>query len=273
MFLLLGSHDPTTGRPTTAQPTPTQEWSVALSDNGLYPVYRWRGRLMKPWVDMVHIRYLKVPGRLRGLGPVQAYAKTLQASGKLEDWAGSLFDNGGLSSLYLTTDETLDDTEAADIQERWTERHNDTLTPAVLSGGIKAEHADLDPDKVQALESRMWAVQTAASIYGFNPYMLAVAMSGANITYQTLPDLFGEAIRLVVYPDYLRKVETTLTELLPRGRRARFDLSEFLRADEKTRIESGVAATGAGLLTVNEWRGREGLPPIQETQDAATNDA
>ena len=267
-FLKLGSPDPATGRPTTAYVTDRNEWQVALSDNGLYPIYRWRGAIQKPYRDMIHIQYLKLPGRLHGLGPIQAYAQTLMASGNLEEWAASLFTDGGLTSVYLTTEFDMDDDEATEAKQQWMAEHQ-TLSPAVLSNGLKAEHAGLDPDKAQALETRMWNVQFAASAYGYNPYLLAVSMQGSSITYQTLPDLFAEAVRAVVYPDYLRKIETALTELLPRGRRARFELSEFLRADEKTRVETGVDAVNAGLYTVNEWRAREGMPPIQETQDAA----
>lgn len=269
-FHLLSSPDPATGRPTVLRETPPGEWTVALADNGLDLIYRWRGQVMKPGVDFIHTRYLGVRGRLRGMGPVQAYARTLTASGQLEDWAGSLWTRGGWASMYLTTNEDLDPTEAQEAKDAWIEQHGSELSVAVLDNGLEAKSADLDPDKAQALESRMWNVQFAAGAYGYNPYLLAVSMHGSSVTYQTLPDLFAEAIRGVVYPNYLRKQETQLSELLPRGRRARFNLAEFLRADEKTRTEVGVAATAGGLLTVDEWRAREGLPPMPTTTQERT---
>jgi phage portal protein BeeE len=61
---------------------------------------------------------------------------------------------------------------------------------------------------------------------------------------------------------YIVRIEQAITDLLPRGQEAKFNLTAFLRPDDKTRYEGYKVALEAGFLTVNEVREFEGLPEL-----------
>lgn len=264
VFLRVDGRDPKTDLPTIAYPIPTSEVSISWDRSGLRRIYRWRGQELKAWRDIVHVGHLFVPDKTHAIGPIQAYAESLTGSGALETWTRSFFTNGALQSVTIQVPGELTSTEADEIRAQWISNHGSVFEPAVLYGGAEAKQTSVDPDKAQALEARHWGVAQVAAMYGLNPYLLAVAMSGANITYQRLPDLFAEAVRLTIYPTYLRKYEMAISELLPRNRRVRFDLSEFLKLDEKTRMETAEIGIRSGVWTEEEWRRREGLPPKRD---------
>lgn len=222
------------------------------------------------WRDIFHVPYYKLPGQRRGIGPIQAYALVLDGSMTVETWTRAYFSEGGQYSTRIHSRDELDPYDAAQLRADWMETRGGTISPAVTSGDLEVHQEAIEADKAQALDTRRWNLQSVASMYRLNPYLLAVAMSGSSITYQTLPDLAAEAIRLTIYPGYLRKIETVFSEMLPYGRRARFTLREFLRADEKTRMETAKTAIEAGVLTPDEVRADEGRRPLGVTHDATT---
>lgn len=267
VFLYPTLRDPVSNRPYSFTVIPHHEMKLTRAPDGIHTRYEWRSKELKLWRDVYHLTYFKIPGQMRGIGPIQAYAKTLAGSDVVEEWARSYFTAGGQSTTHLHAQDELDPADAARLSADWVASRGGLLSPAVTSGDVTVTQEMIDADKVQALDTRKWNLQSIASMYRLNPYLLAVAMSGSSITYQTLPDLAAEAIRLTIYPAYLRKIETVFTEMLPHGHRARFVLRDFLRADEGTRMTTAATAIDAGVLTPDEVRADEGRKPLnQETK-------
>lgn len=244
------------GKPIAVKPVPNNDVTIRNGE------YFYQGLRQRLWSDIWHLTYFRVDGQKRGIGPIQAYALHLQGSNVVESWTRDYFSKGGQFTTRMHAKDELDPNDAAQLKQDWIDTRGGTLEPAVTSGDLEVTVEALDADKAQALDTRKWNLQMVASMYRLNPYLLAASMSGSSITYQTLPDLAAEAIRLTIYPGYLRKIETVFSEMLPYGHRARFDLREFLRADEKTRMETAKTAIDAGVLTPDEVRADEGRRPL-----------
>jgi hypothetical protein len=52
--------------------------------------------------------------------------------------------------------------------------------------------------------------------------------------------------------------------LLPRGQKAEFNLTEFLRPNQNARFNAYATGLSSGFLTVDEVREMEGMTPLDE---------
>ena len=94
------------------------------------------------------------------------------------------------------------------------------------------------------------------------------ATSGSSVTYANREQRAADWLTYGLVP-YLVPIEESLSSLIPRPQRVKANVSAVLRSDLKTRYESykmaadiGTAA-GVPLLTVNEMRDFEDLPPVE----------
>ena len=66
---------------------------------------------------------------------------------------------------------------------------------------------------------------------------------------------------------WISRIEQRLSEYLPRGQYAKFNLDALLRPDTKTRYDAHKIAIDAGFLTVDEVREIEDLDPMEPITD------
>ena len=66
---------------------------------------------------------------------------------------------------------------------------------------------------------------------------------------------------------WVSRIEQKLTDYIPRGQYAKFNLDALLRPDTKTRYEAHKIALDGGFLTVDEVREIEDLDPMEPITD------
>lgn len=211
--------------------------------------------------SIAHLRYLTLPERQLGLGPIQAARAGLTGMVKLQKYADDLFTRGGIPSGILTTDQALTAEQAEEASRRWDENMRAGKTAAV-GKGLDWRSAGVSPADLQWLESQKWNTTRIARLFGIPPHKLAAAVEGASLTYQNIEQSSLDSLRDTLM-GYLSPIEDALTRLLPRGQYARFNLDAVLRPDTKTRYEAHEIGLRAGFLTVEEVREMEGRGPIQ----------
>jgi phage portal protein BeeE len=64
---------------------------------------------------------------------------------------------------------------------------------------------------------------------------------------------------------WISRIEQKLTDYIPRGQYAKFNVDALLRPDTKTRYEAHAIAIDKGFLTINEVRELENREPLDET--------
>ena len=65
---------------------------------------------------------------------------------------------------------------------------------------------------------------------------------------------------------YLIPIEESLSTLVPRPQRVRFNTGALLRADTKTRYETHAIGITSGFLTIDEARSLEDLDPLDQPE-------
>jgi hypothetical protein len=101
---------------------------------------------------------------------------------------------------------------------------------------------------------------------------MGMGIEGQGMTYVN-----GNEDRNKLYEDglqqYIVRIQQAITDLLPRGQYAKFNLTEFLRPNQLIRYQSYAIGLTNNFLTVDEIRAAENLPalasepPVDQTQD------
>lgn len=216
--------------------------------------------------DIAHTRLLRVPGDPVGLGPIQAAARALSGALEVAGYSATWFTSSGVPSGILSTDQSLTAAQAAEWKNQWHEKVK-TGETAVLGNGLAYKPIYLTPREAQWIDSQRFSITSIARMFGIPPRLLIAAMEGDSMTYTNAETEDRQFIKYTLSA-YLRPMEQALTELLPRGQVARFNLDGFLRSDTLTRYQAHQIGLSAGFLELNEVRRIEGLPPIAEPAPA-----
>lgn len=245
-----------------------------------YEVAQRKGKVLKLTADeVIHKWALEVPGYDRGLGPIGHCRAALSGVIDVRDYADGWFQTSDVPSGVLSTDQSLDPTAAKEYKRRWL--NPDADDPAagragpsvrVLGKGLSYTPIMLKPEEAQWLEAQKFGVLDIARMWGLPADYLEAAVDGNSLTYTNLEMIDSRYLRLTLFPVYLRKIESALTEALPRGQRARFDLGALLRPDAKTRALIDKTYLDAGVIAPAEVRDREGWagpPPPKPKPPAA----
>jgi HK97 family phage portal protein len=236
--------------------------------------YSYRGRDYRQ-ADIQHLKFMVLPGSLKGLGAIQAARAEIQGAINLRDYAAQWFNGSGQPSGILSTDQALTAEDAKQIRDTWNNIDPATGKPLpaaanpsnikVTGKGVKYDPIVLSPRDAQFIESRNFDTLEIARLFGIPATLMLTSTEGSSMTYSNVEQDWLGFVRFTL-TKYLRKIEEALTTFTPRGQTVRFQISALLRSDTLTRYQAHQIALNAGFMTLNEVRAIESLPPL-ETQE------
>lgn len=218
--------------------------------------FTWRGTDLTTW-EIAHLRYLKLPGRIKGAGPIQAAADELTGHRDLIAATGSWATTSGVPSGILSTDQHLTEEQRTSLLASW------NAVPAgrtrLISNGLHYETTRISARDAQFLESRRFSKTEILDMFGI-PASLALGIDkGDSQTYANIEQDWLGFVRFRLMR-YIREIEECLTGLLPRGQQARVNLEALLRTDAESRMRIHAAAIAAGVYSAAYAREIEHLP-------------
>lgn len=209
-----------------------------------------------------HIKLWHRPGELRGEGPIQRHVTTLKQALDLQRYSDTWFQTSAVPTGILTTTEYLAEDAAIANKQAFIESQKDRSV-AVLSSGLKYDSISLNPEEAQFLENQKFMARQIALMFGVPSLYLGLSVEGQGMTYTN-----GNEDRAKLYEDglqqYIVRIEKALTDLLPRGQKAKFNLTEFLRPNQLNRYQAYEIGLRNNFITVSEIRETEQLPPLEE---------
>lgn len=224
--------------------------------------HRWT-----PW-EVMQLPYLSIDG-VSGLSALQAARTSLGVAVAAEDTAARFYGQGTRLSGVLQSKKDLKEDQAKRLKSRWREvamGPQNAGEVAVLDNETEFKQTMVNPADAELLESRKYSVVEIARMFGVPPHMLGEVTGstswGTGIEAQTTG--------FVVFTDrpWLTMFEQRVTrELLPGGWSAGTWYSEYaleglLRGDSKARAEFYRILIEHGILSPNEARAFENLPPV-----------
>lgn len=246
---------------------------VAVTDMSSDPTvrdirYMWRGMEFTP-SELIHRRFIVLPGMLRGVGPITMARLELQGMAETEAYAANWRDESGVPSGILTSDQTLSDTEAETAKKRVLASRSGT--PLVLGKGLHYARTVMSPEDMQFIQTRNFDTTQVARMLGIPANLLLASVEGSSLTYQNIEQSWIEFSSYTLQA-YAMPICDALSQLVPARQRIDMDWNKARRSDTKSRWEALQIAVGMGLLTLDEARDWEGMPPRDDTAQTISND-
>ncbi len=218
--------------------------------------------------EMFHVRGFG-GNPLGGLSTLAHGRNTFGLAAAIDRTAGGYFRNGLLSSVALKFPGILTAEQRAIVDAQMIDKYLGALNagkPFRLEGGADIEKIGIDPEDAQMLESRAFSVEEICRIFGVPPHMVGHTSKstswGAGLEQQVL------GFQKFTLRRRLKKIEQAIRkQLLSAADRAAglsvsFNLEALLRGDSAARASFYSTLLGAGVMTINEVRALEGLPPV-----------
>jgi HK97 family phage portal protein len=204
-----------------------------------------------------------IPGRILGLSPIKAYAKTIDQGLLAQNFGVDWFRNGTVPAGMLTSDQRVLDSDAETISARWRRSAAGRGTP-VVGQGLVYKAISVPPEESQFLQTIKASATQVAAIYHLPPELIG-GESGKSMTYTNV-DGYPIMVARFALTDYVKRIEDALTGYLPRPQSARFNMDAFQRPDQAARFQSYALALQNQWMTVDEVRQAENLKPFGDSR-------
>lgn len=209
-----------------------------------------------------HLKLWTIPGDIYGQGPLQRHKQIIQSANDLQNYADNWFKMAAVPTGTLTTSEFLSADIALANKKAFIDSQKERSV-AVLSSGLAYQAISLNPEEAQFLANQTFTTRQIANMFGVPSMYLGLSVEGSGLTYTN-----GNEDRQKLYEDglqqYIVRIQQALTDLLPRGQKAEFNMTGFLRPNVLNRYQSYAIGIDKRFLTPNEVRESEGMPPINE---------
>ena len=136
----------------------------------------------------------------------------------------------------------------------------------ILPGGMEFDDVGLPPDDLQMLQSRQFQLSEIARFFGV-PSVLLDANAGTAAAWPASYEQQNLAFLQHTLRPYIEEFEDAFRQSVipPMQRRDTFiehDVQSMLRADSASRSSYYATMVSNGLMTTNEIRAMENLPPV-----------
>lgn len=245
------------------KPGPVYELSDALGQ-----VIRTVGPM-----EMLHGTWLRPPGTLRGISPLETLRRGIGSAIAAEDFGGRFFGQGASLSFGVEVPYALTEQDKTDLRDQLRRRYagaSNSHAIGILTNGAKfVPGLAPTPEQAQMLATRKFSVEDLCRPYGVPPGMVGSQEPGAS-SYASAEvyDLqFKEravlplAVRIEAQHNRLLSVPDSVTD--PNASvQFKFNLDGVARVNLLSRYQAYGEGVAKGFLTPDEARGKEDYPPI-----------
>lgn len=256
--------DARSGEAVSLWPMPADQVEpVVLDDGGMAYTYRLGNDVaVLAGENVLHLKGLG-NGTI-GLAKLEFMRATTDESAKAQGSATKIFGSGGKPTGVLMIDHVLKPDQRKALQERFGEMASgSTARLYVLEANMKYEQLSLSPEDQQLLETRQFAVEEICRWFDVPP----VLVHHSNVTTwgSGIEQIIDGFHKFTVRPMLVNIEQAVRKRVMTPAQRARmsveFSIEALLRGNAKDRAELHAKNVQNGLMTRNEVRQLENLPP------------
>lgn len=236
--------------------------------------YSWTDngeRFVRSFADVLHIRG-PMGNALGGVSVLTACRGVFSGAMSAESAARTTFANGLRPSGTLSTkpEIALSKTQKEELEQYLQERFAGAINsgrPMLLDNGLTWQQLNITPEDAQMLDSRKFSGEEICRLFGVPPAMVGYGDKSSNWGTGKEVDVLG--FQKFTLRRRLKRVEQSLMkQLLTPADRAQgisieFNLEGILRGDSQGRANFYQTMTNIGVMTRNECRALENLPPVE----------
>lgn len=214
---------------------------------------------------IAHTAWVRLPGQRRGINMVDLARESTGLELAARRWAGNFFQNGAtLGGVVILPKDVKRPTkdEAAALRRQFENRHKGNRKSwllGILTGGATIVDGSIKPQEAELAPLWDHVLEEACRLFHVPPHMLA-SQSGAA-AFASVEHRSIEYVQHAVIP-VVTRLEALLSLLIPGDDTfVRFNVDALLRGDMKTRAETRAIEIGHRVITRDEWRASEDMPP------------
>ena len=201
-----------------------------------------------------------------GLDRLDHMRCTTTEAANAQSAASSLFANGGKPSGILMLDRVLKQEQREAIRRNFSSMaEGSTSRLVVLEADMKYQQVTLTPEDQELLETRRFTVEELCRWFGVPPVL--VGHSNVTAWGSGIEQLIDGFYKFTIRPALVRIEQAVTKRVLTPAQRARltveFSFDALLRASLKDRMEIYAKGAQNGIVTRNECRQLENLPPVE----------
>ena len=224
--------------------------------------------------EVIHFKYFNPASEYYGLGPIAAIRNSIIIDQYSVAYNKAFFKNGARPGGVLETDSFLGDEAFNRLRKQWEEGHKGTTRShriAILEEGLKYKPISMSPRDMEFLKQRKLCREEICAVFKVPPALVGIYeyANYANAEHQ------NRAFWQKTVIPKLRKLEHRLNNSLvpifdtgfPKdGTKwfVRFDTSavDALKENEDIKTQVQERLVRSGIMTINEVRRLENLPPV-----------
>lgn len=200
-------------------------------------------------------------------GVFESAPSAFRLSSQVETYTSGQFRSGVPNGYLSVLTPGMQEETANELRSSWLAHHGgDRRSIAVLSSTVQFTPINLNPVDAALGEVKRLNIADVAFAFSISPEVLGVSLTG-SATYANIRDYF-RAHQMLGIGLWVSAFQDVLTALLPGTQGVRVDFDAFTRAEPTERYGAYQVAISSGILTVNEVRELEGLPPLPEPEPA-----
>lgn len=235
--------------------------------NAEYHEIQSRGVTVKiPNKDIVRIPNFTIDGNW-GLSTITYGAKMFANSLNGMDSANNMFEKGLLQTVAFKTDKRIRGDQREDFRKSF-EQYSGAMNSGkaiLLEDGMDVKTVSLNPKDAQLLESRAFSVEEICRWFRVDPSMIGHGNAVSNWGTGLEQKMIG-FLTFTLRPILTRIEQAINNELIPLEDRgiyyAEFSIDGLLRGDSSSRATFFREMVNAGIMTRDEVRKLENLPPL-----------
>ncbi len=248
---------------------PYDKLQIRLDFEGNVEYYEIQSRGISvkiPNKDIVRIPNFTIDGNW-GLSTITYGAKMFANSLNGMDSANNMFEKGLLQTVAFKTDKRIRGEQREDFRKSF-EQYSGAMNSGkaiLLEDGMDVKTVSLNPKDAQLLESRAFSVEEICRWFRVDPSMIGHGNAVSNWGTGLEQKMIG-FLTFTLRPILTRIEQAINNELIPLEDRgiyyAEFSIDGLLRGDSTSRATFFREMVNAGIMTRDEVRKLENLPPL-----------
>ena len=212
--------------------------------------------------DVIHLKDRSDDGMI-GRSRLARARDVLRTATSQQTFARSFLDRGAQPSGVISHDANITEEQRRSLRDSFNRKHvgpANAGTALILDGGLKWQAMQVSPEDAELLNSRRFAVEEIARVYGVPPPMIGDLSHGTFTNSREAARWFGQ----FTLTPRVRRLEAEFNRALfgaDSDLEIEFDMSSLLRSDPETRWASHKIAIDTGVLDTDEVREIEGYNP------------
>ncbi|EOO9295622.1 phage portal protein, partial [Escherichia coli] len=194
--------------------------------------------------------------------PVYAAGLAATQGHHIQENSTSFFRNGGRPSGVIEIPGSITEENAKKLKSNWDSGYTgeNAGKTAILSNGAKYNPTTFSPVDAQTVEQLKMTAEIVCSVFRVPAYKIGVGQPPSSDNVEALEQqYYSQCLQTLI-----ESIELLLDEALETGENesTEFDVTTLLRMDSERRMKTLGDAVKNTLLTPNEARKRENLPPL-----------